>query len=268
MCQIGLLGDVTADPGRGVADGGDGVIDGLLGAAGEEHVRAFGGHPLRGRQTDAGGSTRDECGLAVELAHDELHPLQEEDPVSASPRPSTRDMSRYSLTAEGGSPCGRRFLRRSLIFGGQPVRCVVDGPVDGIGERQCALLGEFEGHPRRGTELRIDEVDVDGVGVGRVHGMVDVHRRPVCAEPTRRALSAAVDRDVFGEIGAHGLGCLTFQVGGEEPVDAAPAVQRRLVAICGPVHGEERVARSVVGMELVRLVQPGQLGVQRSHGVG
>ena len=85
--EIRLLGDITADPGRVVSDGCDGVIDGLLGAAGEEHVRAFGGHPLRGRKTDAGGATSDECGLAVEQAHDELHLHQETDLVSASRLP-------------------------------------------------------------------------------------------------------------------------------------------------------------------------------------
>src|SRR5205814_1679013 len=51
---------------------------------------------------------------------------------------------------------------------------------------------------------RVEEVDVQRVVMRRVLRMVDVHRRVGQREPALRALAAAVDRDLLGDVGAHG----------------------------------------------------------------
>ncbi len=64
--------DVAADTDGVVADGDHRLIQRLLTASGDEHVRALGCEAAGRGEADAGCAAGDQGGLACELSHDEL----------------------------------------------------------------------------------------------------------------------------------------------------------------------------------------------------
>src|SRR6185437_15832495 len=130
----------------------------------------------------------------------------------------------------------------------------VQGGLDGLGQGPGRFRGELDRYPGRRAGAGVEEVDVEGVlrlGVDRV---VEVNARVGHPELSGRALAAAADRDLLGQVRAHAQilsRCGRSEVTAEEVPDPLPGVHGRLGPVAGPVYLQEGVPGPVVGVELV-----------------
>src|ERR1700753_419391 len=79
---------------------------------------------------------------------------------------------------------------------------VEDSP-DRLGQGARRLLAELDGHPPGRAEFRCEEVDVERVAERRVYRVVQVDAAVGDLDPPGRALGAAFDRDLLGDVRAH-----------------------------------------------------------------
>src|SRR6185437_12192900 len=98
------------------------------------------------------------------------------------------------------------LLRAGLLKAGllKAGRGGVEDGLDRLHQGAGRVLAELDGHPAGRAERGGEEVEVERVAERRVHRVVQVDAAVGDLDPAGRALGAALDRDLLGDVRAHG----------------------------------------------------------------